>query len=90
MITTGSLQALEHHVDIRGNFIYRNSHNLELKRPYQVYCKILSNVIKEEKRIYDKNIQKSSNKGKTTCDIIKKLTSNQHSRTDIQELTKNS
>jgi len=31
-------------------------------------------------------IQKSSNKGKTTWDIIKKLTNNQHSHTDIQEL----
>ena len=30
----------------------RNSNNLELKRCYQVYCKILSNVIMEAKRIY--------------------------------------
>jgi hypothetical protein len=32
-------------------FTCRNSNNLELKRHYQVYCKILSNVIKEAKRI---------------------------------------
>ena len=32
--------------------IYRNSNNLELKRYYKVYCKILSNIIKEGKRIY--------------------------------------
>jgi hypothetical protein len=33
----------------------RNSKNLKLKRQFQVYCKILSNVIKEAKRIhYDK------------------------------------
>ena len=31
---------------------YGNSNNLELKSHYQVYCKILSNVIKETKRIY--------------------------------------
>jgi len=47
--------------------------------------RILSNVIKEAKRIhYDK--KKSSNKGKTTGDVIKKLTNNQHSHTDTQEL----
>jgi hypothetical protein len=31
--------------------------------------------------------KKSNNKGKTTWDIIKKLTNNQHSNTDKQELT---
>jgi predicted nucleic acid-binding protein len=68
-------------------FICRNSNNLELKRHYQIYCKILSNVIKEAKRIYyDKKIQKAGNKCKTTSDIIKKLTNNLHSHTDIQEL----
>ena len=36
----------------------RNSNNLKLKIHYQVYCTILSNVIKEAKRIYnDKKIQ---------------------------------
>jgi len=58
---------------------------------YQVYCKILSNVIREAKRIYyDKKIKKSSNKYKTTCDITKKPTNNQHSQIGIQELTKDS
>jgi hypothetical protein len=38
-------------------FICRKSNNLELKRHYQVYCKILSNVIKEAKcTYYDKKI----------------------------------
>jgi len=46
-------------------------------------------LIKKAKRIYyDKKTQKWSNKGKTTWYIIKKLTNNQHSYTDIQELTK--
>jgi len=45
----------------------RNSNNQELKRYYQVYCKILSNVVKEAKRIYyDKTIKKSSNKYEAT------------------------
>jgi len=47
----------------------------------------LSNVIKEAKRIYyDKKIEKSDYKCKTTWDVIKKLTNNHHSHTDIQEL----
>ena len=37
--------------------------------------------------IMTKKIKKPSNKCKTTWDIIKKLTNNQHSQTDIQELT---
>jgi hypothetical protein len=65
----------------------RNSNNQELKRYYQVYCKILFNVIKEAKRIYyDKTIKKSSNKCKATWDIIKRLSNNQQPQTDIQEL----
>jgi hypothetical protein len=54
--------------------IYRNCNNLELKGHYQVYCKILSNVIKEAIIIYyNAKILKSSNKCKTTWDIIKEL-----------------
>ena len=70
---------------------YRNSNNLELKRHYRVYCKILANVIEEAKRTYyDKKIQKSRNKCKATWYIIKGLTNNQHSQSDIQELIINS
>jgi len=36
--------------------ICRNSNNLELKRHYQVYCKILANVIEEAKRSKNKII----------------------------------
>ena len=58
---------------------------------FQVYSKILYNVIGEGKRVYyNKKIKKSSNKYKTTCDIIKKLTYNQHSQIGIQELTTDS
>ena len=35
---------------------------------------------------YNKNILKSNNKFKTTCDIIKEFSRKQHSKTDIQEL----
>jgi hypothetical protein len=56
---------------------YRNSKNLELKRHYQVYCKILYKVIKGPKIMYyNKQILKSRNKCKTTWDIIKELSKN--------------
>jgi len=54
---------------------------------YQVYCKIVSNVIREGKRVYyEKKIKKTSYKYINTCDIIKKLTNNQHSQIGIQGL----
>jgi len=47
----------------------------------------MSNVIKEAKRIYyDQKNPNSSIKCKTTWDIIKKLSNNQHSQTGTQEL----
>ena len=65
----------------------RNSNNQESKRCYHVYCKILSNVIKEAKIIhYDKTIKISNNKCKTTWNIIKKLSNIQQPHTDVQEL----
>jgi len=45
-ITSGIRTSCRHKRD------YRNSKNLELKRHYQVYCKILFIVIKEAKRMY--------------------------------------
>jgi len=66
---------------------YRNSNNLELKRHDQVHCKILSNVIKEAKEYNIIKINlKSSNKCKTSWDIMKELPSKQLSKVDIQEL----
>ena len=89
MITTGLgiKTSCRHKRELQ--FTCRNSNNGKLKRHYQVYRKVLSNVIKESKRIYyDKKIQKSNNKCKTTWDIITKQTNNHHSHTDIlvQEL----
>jgi hypothetical protein len=58
-----------------------------VKRHYQAYAKILSNVIKEAKRMYcNKKIENSSNKCKMTWDIIKQLSNKQHLDPDIQEL----
>ena len=67
--------------------ISRNSNDEKLKRHYQAYCKILHKVIKEAKKLcYDTKIKKLNNKCKTTWEIIKKLTNNHHSDTEIQEL----
>lgn len=49
----------------------RNSNNLALIKHYKRYCKILSIVIKEAKKLYYANkIKKSSNKNKTIWDIV--------------------
>jgi len=67
--------------------ISRNSNDEKLKRHYQAYCKILLKVIKEAKKLnYDTKIKKSSNRCKATWEIIKKLTNNHYSHTNMQEL----
>ena len=57
-------------------FLYlctRSSDDISLKKYYKQYCKILANVIKEAKKYtYNNQINKSTNKIKTTWNIIKK------------------
>jgi len=49
----------------------RMSNNLQFIAHYKRYCKILSAVIKEAKKLnYAKKIKKSLNKNKTVCDIV--------------------
>ena len=56
-------------------FLYlctRNRDDISLKKYYKQYCKILANVIKEAKKYtYNNQINKSTNKIKTTWNIIK-------------------
>ena len=67
--------------------ISRNNNDEKLKRHYQTYCKILHKLIKEAKKLYyNTKLQKLNNKCKTTWEIIKKLTNNHHSHTEMQEL----
>ena len=67
--------------------ISRNSNDDKLRRQCQAYCKILLKVIKEAKNLYyDTKIQKSNNKCKAICEIIKKQTNSHYFHTDIQEL----
>jgi hypothetical protein len=67
--------------NIRLLYLYtRSSNDTSLKRHYKQYCKILANVIKEAKKYtYNNQINKSTNKIKTTWNIIKKET-NRHKK----------
>jgi len=59
-----------------------NRHNRDLnhKVHYKKYCKILSSVIKEAKKMYyDSRIQKTNNKVKATWNVIKTATNNKTS-----------
>jgi len=56
---------------------YRNSKDLNYKVHYKKYSKILSSVIRAAKKLYYESlIQKSTNKVKTTWDIVKSHTNN--------------
>jgi len=67
----------------RKRFLYlctRNSDDISLKKYYKQYYKILANVIKEAKKYtYNNQINKSTNKIKTSWNIIKTET-NRHKR----------
>jgi len=65
----------------------RQNNNKEIKLHYRVYSRILANVIREAKTMYyNKKILKSNNKYKTTWDIIKEVTGQQHPESDVQGL----
>jgi hypothetical protein len=50
----------------------RKSNNSLTKNQYKSYCKILADIIKKAKRFcYDNQISNSSNKIKTTWNIVK-------------------
>jgi hypothetical protein len=62
----------------------RINNNLESRRHYKKYCRILTEVIKTAKKQYYSNlILNSKNKAKTTWDIIKAVTNNNSSKNPI-------
>jgi len=66
---------------------YRQNPNEETKKYYRLYNKILTNVIKEAKKIYfNKKVSKSSKKCKATWDIINEITGHRHNKIDPQDL----
>ena len=65
----------------------RQNTNEEIKQHYQLYSKILANVIREAKTIYyNKKILKSHNKYKTTWDVIKEVTGHQRPKIEVQDM----
>jgi hypothetical protein len=65
----------------------RNSTNPHIKGYCKRYCNILSKVIKEaQKRHYDNQIKNSTNKNKTTRDIVNKETHRKMHNTNIKFL----
>ena len=63
----------------------RQHPNEETKRHYQLYSKMLANVIREAKRTYyDKKIMKSNNKA--TWNIIKEISGHKHQESEVQKL----
>jgi CRISPR/Cas system-associated exonuclease Cas4 (RecB family) len=64
---------------------YRENPNKEIKKYYRLYSKILTNVIKEAKKIYySRKVLTSSNKCKATWDIINEITGHRHTKIDPQ------
>jgi hypothetical protein len=72
-ITTGIKISCNYKKDLY--LLSRDSNDINLKEYYKQYCKILSSVIKEAKRLtYNNQIINFSNKMKTTWNIIKSET----------------
>ena len=66
---------------------YRQNPNEETKKYYRLYSKILTDVIKEAKKIYyNKKVLTSSNKCKATWDIINEINEHRHTKIDAQDL----
>jgi hypothetical protein len=70
--------------------LIRNSKITALKQYYKVYCNVLTKVIEEANRMtINKRISKSTNKTKTTWNIINELLGKQQSMWGIQKLNIN-
>jgi len=82
-ITTGIKTSCQHKRELY--LINRDSNNSKLKAHYKSYFLILSKVINAAKHLYYNNkISKPNNKIKTTWDIIKMETCNNHTNKGTQ------
>ena len=71
--------------------IYRNSNNSRIKSHYKRYCKILTDVIKLAKKTHYNNLLiNSTNKTKTTWNIINENINKSSQKHDISFLNINS
>ena len=67
--------------------IYRISNDTNFKLHYKKYCKILSSVIlTAQKMHFDKRLLKSTNRQKTTWNIVKNITNKGNSTNNIQSM----
>ena len=70
--------------------IYRISNDIKFKLYYKKYCKILSSVIlTAQKMHFDKRLLKSTNRQKTTWNIVKNITNKGNSTNNIQPMNIN-
>jgi len=87
-ITTGIRTTCKHKRDIY--LLCRNNNNPPLKNHYKLYCKILSNVIREAKKCHNnQQIENSKNKMKTIWDITRTLTGEKAKNEDIHQFNIN-
>ena len=84
-ITSGIKTSRKHKRELF--LLIRNDNNPAMKHYYKKYCKILTQVIKEARRMtLSKRILKSNNKSKTTQNVINELLSKQRPSQDIREI----
>jgi hypothetical protein len=82
-ITAGIRTSRKHKRELY--LLCKKSNDLLLKNYYKLYCKILSNAIREAKKhYYSKQIENSKNKMKTIWDITRTLTGIKTKNQDIQ------
>jgi hypothetical protein len=87
-ITTGIRTTFKHKRDLY--LPCRSNNNPLLKNHYKLYCKLLSNVIREAKKCHNnKQIENSKNKMTTTWAITRTLTEEKAKNEDIHQLNIN-
>jgi hypothetical protein len=87
-ITTGIRTSCKHKREFY--LLCKNSNDPLLKNYYKLYCKILSNIIREARKYYfSKQIENSKNKMKTIWDITRSLTGIKTKNEDIHQLNTN-
>jgi hypothetical protein len=87
-ITTGIGTSCKHKKELY--LLCKNSKNPLLKNYYKLYCKILSNVIREAKKYYfSKQIENPKNKIKTIWDITRSLIGIKTKNEDVLQLNTN-
>jgi hypothetical protein len=84
-ITLGINISCKHNRDLY--LLYRTLNDEALKNHFILYCKILKDIVREAKRQhYNRQVSNSSNKTRTTWDIVRSVTGKLTNDKTIQEL----